>query len=114
VVLIASIPVWLSPSALFASVVTHSTAVHHHKPAGRAMGTTDLWRLPVAQVQFFGWHTASEPDEDLESAVHTEAPILGALPLPRTQHDPAISRIGAVSVQARLSVLQSRALPLIC
>jgi hypothetical protein len=114
VVLIAWMPVWLSPSALFASVVTDSAAVHHAKPARRGTGTPESWRLPAALAQFFGRHTALEPEESVESAAQNEARIAGTFPLLRSQHDPVISRISAMIVQARLSVLQSRALPLIC
>ena len=113
-VLIASIPVWLSPLALFASAVTHSAAVDHAKPARRGVETPDPSRLPSRQVQFFGTHTASEPEESVESATELEAPIVGTLPPLRLQHHPVISRLVAMGVQARLSALQSRALPLTC
>lgn len=114
VVLIASVLVWLSPSALLASVVPRSAAGHRAKPARRGTGTPDSWRRPAGQVHFFGGHVAPESEERAESAVQSEAPIVGRLPLLRSPHRRVISHIRNLSVQGRLSTLHSRALPLIC
>ncbi len=114
VVLIASIPVWLSPISLFVSVVTHSPAEHHAKPPRRGIGGPDSFQVPSWHVQIFGEHTAAEPEDRLESRAQSEARIVGMLPLPQTPHHPRIPRLGAVSIEARLAILQPRDLPLIC
>lgn len=68
----------------------------------------------MRHLQFLGRHTASEPEVSVETGEQSEAPIAGLLPLPVSPHHPVISRLGAVSVEARLSLLQSRDLPLNC
>ncbi len=70
--------------------------------------------LPLDALQHLGRHIAYESEENRESEVESHAPILCTLPTVRLQNTPVISRIGAVSEQARVSVLLSLALPMLC
>jgi hypothetical protein len=114
VVLIASIPMWLLPSTLFASDVTDSAATKQAQPASRGVGSPGSFQVPTRRMVFFGQHTAFEVEEKIESESEREASTVDTLPLDLSQHALVISRFGAMSAEARLSVLQSRALPLIC
>jgi hypothetical protein len=112
-VLIACIPMWLAPSALFASGVARSLATKHTKPE-RQVDSPGSFQVPARELLFFARHTAFEAEEKVETESEREASDVDSLPIDLRQHALVISRIGAMSAEARLSVLQSRALPLIC
>jgi hypothetical protein len=110
-VLIVSIPMWLAPSVLLAGVA-HSAATKHTKPE-RQVDSPGSFQVPTRQMLFFGRHTAFEAEEKVETESEREASDVDTLPLDLSQHALTVFRVGALSAEARLSILQSRALPLI-
>ena len=75
---------------------------------------TGNFALPPDALQHLGRHMACESEENREWEVESWTPIPCTLPFMRLQNRPVISRIGAVSEQARLSLLHSLALPMLC
>ncbi len=111
VILAALIPMWLSPPGAYAKDVILAAPVHVATQADRDRRQV---ASPLEVFDLLDRHYAFESEENRESEVERDIPAFCSLPLMPLQIQAVISRIGAISEHARISVLHSLALPMLC
>ncbi len=107
------VSLWLCPVSVYATPTTQVASICAGN-ISHAQQETGQLASPLNALQQHRQHLACETEETRESETEFGAQALASMPFLQSLNHSVISRIAAIDEQAKLSVLHSRVLPMLC